>query len=402
VTLEAGERREGRSVRVRGLVQGVGFRPTVWRLAQDCGIAGEVWNDAQGVMIQAWGMPAALDEFIHRLRDNPPPLARIDKVECAPLRDAPSHSGFDIVASRTGVAQTGVVPDAASCELCISETSNPSDRRHRYPFTNCTHCGPRFSIVSAIPYDRANTSMRRFALCPDCGAEYEDPADRRFHAQPLAYPVCGPTIWLERLGDGLTPATADAAETAARLLLNGTIIAVKGIGGFHIACDACDADAVERLRTSKHRYDKPFALMARDIDVVRRYCAMTPQDEALLRSPVAPIVVLPTEGHERVAAAVAPGQRTLGFMLPYTPLHHLLLERIDRPIVLTSGNLSDEPQCISNDEARRKLAGIADYGLFHDRDIVNRIDDSVTRVLAGEARVLRRARGYAPAPFALP
>ena len=402
MTLAAGERREGRSVRVRGLVQGVGFRPTVWRLAQDCGIAGEVWNDAQGVMIEAWGMPAALDEFVHRLRDDPPPLARIDTVECAPLSDAQSHSSFDIVASRTGVAQTGVVPDSASCELCIAETLTPSDRRHHYPFTNCTHCGPRFSIVSAIPYDRANTSMRRFALCPDCTAEYEDPADRRFHAQPLACPICGPTMWLERLGEGLTLITANAVETAARLLLNGAIIAVKGIGGFHLACDACNADAVGRLRARKHRYDKPFALMARDLEIMRRYCAMTPQDESLLRSPAAPIVVLPAEGPERVAAAVAPGQHTLGFMLPYTPLHHLLLKRIERPIVLTSGNLSDEPQCIANDDARRELARITDYGLFHDRHIVNRIDDSVTRVIGGEVRMLRRARGYAPAPIALP
>jgi hydrogenase maturation protein HypF len=402
VTGGSGERREGRSVRVRGLVQGVGFRPAVWRLAQDCGIAGEVWNDAQGVMIQAWGMPAALDEFVHRLHENPPPLARIDTVECVPLSNAQSRSSFDIVASRTGAAQTGILPDAASCGICMAETVNPSDRRHRYPFTNCTHCGPRFSIVSAIPYDRANTSMRRFALCPDCAAEYEDPADRRFHAQPLACPACGPKTWLEPLGAAVACATVDAVETAAGLLLGGAIVAVKGIGGFHLACDACNADAVERLRSRKRRYDKPFGLMARDLDIVRQFCAVGPQEEALLRSPAAPIVVMAAEGRERVAQAVAPGQRTLGLMLPYTPLHHLLLESIERPIVLTSGNLSEEPQCIANDEARRKLAGIADYGLFHDRDIVNRTDDSVTRVLAGEPRVLRRARGYAPAPLALP
>jgi hydrogenase maturation protein HypF len=404
VTGGAGERREGRSVRVRGLVQGVGFRPAVWRLAQHCGIAGEVWNDAQGVMIQAWGAPAALDDFVHRLRDGAPLLARVDTIDCAPLSDLQPVSDFRIVASRAGAVQTGVVADAATCALCLAETQNTADRRYRYPFTNCTHCGPRFSILHSIPYDRANTSMSRFALCPECQREYDDPADRRFHAQPLACPACGPTTWLEPLSDAavVTGSTADAVETAGELLLEGAIVAVKGIGGFHLACDACNANAVEQLRTRKRRYDKPFALMARDMDIVRRYCAVGPQEEVLLRSPAAPIVVMAAVGRERVAMAVAPGQRTLGFMLPYTPLHHLLLESIERPIVLTSGNLSEEPQCITNDEARRKLAGIADYGLFHDRDIVNRIDDSVTRVLAGERSVLRRARGYAPAPLALP
>jgi hydrogenase maturation protein HypF len=402
VTGATGERREGRSIRVRGLVQGVGFRPAVWRLAQDCGIAGEVWNDAQGVMIQAWGAAAALDDFVHRLQDGAPPLARVDTIDCAPLSDLQPASDFRIIASRAGTVLTGVVPDAATCALCLAETQNAADRRHKYPFTNCTHCGPRFSIVQSIPYDRANTSMARFALCPQCQREYDDPADRRFHAQPLACPACGPTMWLEPLSDAVTCANGDAVETAAELLLGGAIIAVKGIGGFHLACDACDADAVARLRSRKRRYDKPFALMAHDIDIVRQYCAVSPYEEALLRGPAAPIVVLSAEGPERVAEAVAPGQRTLGFMLPYTPLHHILLEGIERPIVLTSGNLSEEPQCIANDEARRKLAGIADYGLFHDRDIVNRIDDSVARVLAGEGRVLRRARGHAPAPIALP
>lgn len=396
------ERPEGRSVRVRGLVQGVGFRPAVWRLAQDCGIAGAVWNDAQGLMIEVWGTPAALDDFMHRLRDDAPPLARVDTIDCAPLSDLQLVSDFRILASRAGAVQTGVVPDAATCGMCLAETQNAADRRHRFPFTNCTHCGPRFSIIQSIPYDRANTSMSRFALCVDCQREYDDPADRRFHAQPLACPACGPTVWLEPLSGAVRCATGNAVATAAELLLRGAIVAVKGIGGFHLACDACDAEAVERLRTRKRRYDKPFALMARNIDVVRQYCALGPEEEALLRSPAAPIVVMATEGCERVAPAVAPGQRTLGFMLPYTSLHHLLLESIERPIVLTSGNLCEEPQWIANDEARLKLPGIADYALFHDRDIVNRIDDSVTRVLAGEPRMLRRARGYAPAPLALP
>jgi hydrogenase maturation protein HypF len=402
VTGGTGARREGRSVRVRGLVQGVGFRPAVWRLAQDYGITGEVWNDAQGVMIQAWGAPAALENFIGRLRNDAPPLAHVDAVECAPLSDAQGSSAFRIVASLAGAARTGVVPDAATCELCLAETLNSTDRRHRYPFTNCTHCGPRFSIVQAIPYDRANTSMARFVLCPDCRQEYEDPGDRRFHAQPLACPACGPRMWLEALGDAPAPAAADPVGVAAELLLEGAIVAVKGIGGFHLACDACNTGAVERLRAHKHRYDKPFALMARSIGMVRRYCAVGPPEEALLLSPAAPIVVLSAKGPERVTEAVAPGQRTLGFMLPYTPLHHLLLDLIERPIVLTSGNLSEEPQCLGNYEARSKLAGIADYGLFHDRDIINRIDDSVVGVVAGEARVLRRARGYAPAPLVLP
>lgn len=328
----AEKHREGRSVRVRGLVQGVGFRPTVWRLAQDCGIAGEVWNDDQGVMIRAWGIPAALDNFVRRLRDDAPPLARIDMVECMPLGEARPSDAFHIIASRSGTAQTGIVPDAATCATCLSEIQSAADRRHRYSFTNCTHCGPRFSIVRAIPYDRANTSMSRFTLCADCRAEYEDPADRRFHAQPLACPACGPSLWLEALDANAAvaiPPHDDAVAAAAELLSAGAIVAVKGIGGFHLACDAANSAAVERLRARKRRYDKPFALMGRDIDVVQRYCTVGPEEEALLRS-AAPIVVMAASGSDQVADAVAPGQRTLGFMLPYTPLHHLLLVRIDR------------------------------------------------------------------------
>jgi hydrogenase maturation protein HypF len=396
---------EARSIRVRGLVQGVGFRPTVWRLARDCGLAGDVWNDAEGVMIRAWGRPADLDRFLRRLEDQPPPLARIDSIAWALSEDNPIDGGFHIVSSRAGEVHTAVGPDAATCQACLGETLDPSDRRYNYPFTNCTHCGPRLSIVRAVPYDRCNTSMAEFALCPTCRAEYEDPEDRRFHAQPTACPSCGPHAWLERFVDGRTEpqlfVASDAAKAARALLLSGAILAIKGLGGFHLACDACNEDAVARLRRRKRRYAKPLALMARDLHVIRRYCAVDGQEEALLKSAAAPIVILPATGPDRIANGVAPGYATLGFMLPNTPLHHLLLRDIDRPFVMTSGNLSQEPQCTDNEEARRLLSAIADYGLFHNRDIVNRLDDSVARVMLGKPRLIRRARGYAPAPVRL-
>ena len=397
---------EGRAIRVRGLVQGVGFRPTVWHLARECGLAGDVWNDAEGVMIRAWGRAADLDQFLRRLEDQPPPLARIDTVEWALLEDIPVGGGFHIVSSRTGEVHTAVAADATTCPACLGETLDPGDRRYRYPFTNCTHCGPRLSIVRTVPYDRCNTSMAEFALCPACRAEYENPGDRRFHAQPTACPSCGPQAWLERFFDGMAEPLhlegCDAAGMAGALLLNGSIVAIKGLGGFNLACDACNEDAVARLRDRKRRYAKPFALMARDLDVIRRYCAVNQQEEALLKSAVAPIVILPAEGSAHVAEAVAPGYTTLGFMLPNTPLHHLLLRDIDRPLVMTSGNLSQEPQCTDNEDTRRRLSKIADYGLFHNRDIVNRLDDSVVRVLLGKPRLIRRARGYAPAGIRLP
>jgi hydrogenase maturation protein HypF len=397
---------EGRAIRVRGLVQGVGFRPTVWRLARDCGLAGEVWNDTEGVMIRVWGRPIDLDRFLRCLEDQPPPLARIDAVEWALSTDSPADGGFHIVSSRAGEVHTAVGPDAATCPACLGETFNPSDRRYRYPFTNCTHCGPRLSIVRAVPYDRSNTSMAAFPLCPACRAEYEDPENRRFHAQPTACPSCGPHAWLEHFGDGGTEpqslAGCNAVEAARELLLRGSIIAIKGLGGFNLACDACNEDTVARLRRRKRRYDKPFALMARNLDVMRRYCAVDGREESLLKSAAAPIVILPATGFDRVAEAVAPGHPTLGFMLPNTPLHHLLLRDIDRPVVMTSGNLSQEPQCTDNEDARRRLSAIADYGIFHNRDIVNRLDDSVARVMLGKPRFVRRARGYAPAPVRLP
>jgi hydrogenase maturation protein HypF len=389
----------GEAIRVRGLVQGVGFRPAVWRLARELGLRGAVRNDAEGVLIELWGPRDTREHFVRRLEREAPPLARIDALERGPLSQRPP-AGFRILESRGGEVHTGAVPDAATCSACLAEIRDAGARRHDYAFTNCTHCGPRLSILRRIPYDRAHTSMEAFAMCPSCRAEYDDPADRRFHAQPIACPDCGPQLWLEE-SDGRR-VEDDPIAHARELLRAGRIIAVKGIGGFHLACDASNADAVATLRARKRREHKPFALMARCLDVIRRYCSLREAEIALLRSSAAPIVLLPMLRGARLAAAVAPGQRSYGFMLPYSPLHHLLLAQSDAPIVLTSGNRSDEPQCTDNEEARERLAGIADAWLMHDRDIVNRLDDSVVRMAAGAAVPLRRARGYAPAPLALP
>jgi len=408
-------RSTGEQIRVRGLVQGVGFRPTVWRLARELDLAGDVRNDGAGVLIRLWGEPGARDAFCRRLVAECPPLARIQALERDALGSDPQEfrslgsdpdGSFRIVASEAGAVQTGVVPDAATCPACLAEVDDPADRRWRYPFTNCTHCGPRLSIVRGIPYDRANTSMAAFPMCADCAREYADPADRRFHAQPNACPVCGPHVWLEDAqGRCLDPAAAGAADTldlASRLLAEGRILALKGVGGFHLACDALNEAAVAELRARKRRYRKPFALMARDLAVIREYCHVDEQAAALLQGVAAPIVLLDAAGERHVAREVAPGQRTLGFMLPYSPLHHLLLLGWDRPLVMTSGNLSEEPQCIDNRDAGVRLRPLADVFLLHDREIVNRVDDSVVRVMDGAPRLLRRARGYAPAPIALP
>lgn len=391
---------QGESVRVRGLVQGVGFRPTVWRVATECGLSGEVGNDGAGVFIRMWGSPERRARFLRRLQSESPPLARIQSLEIEPLYVACPEPGFRIVPSRGGPVQTGVIPDAATCPECLADISDPDNRRYGYPFANCTHCGPRLSIVSAIPYDRQHTSMADFPLCDRCRGEYDDPGNRRFHAQPNACPDCGPRLWLEGK-NGLQALGARAIESAGQLLQEGHILAVKGIGGFHLAVDAGNDAAVRMLRRRKRRASKPFALMARNIDMIRRYCMVSEEEQALLESPAGPVVLL--EAREgRLSSAVAPGQRTLGFMLPYSPLHHLLVKGLKGPIVLTSGNLSDAPQCTANGEARTRLGGIADYWLLHDRAIVNRVDDSVARVVEGQPRILRRARGYAPEPIPMP
>jgi len=391
------------TIRVQGIVQGVGFRPFVWQMANACQLVGSVRNDADGVLIRVWGHSRDIESFLQRIEQEAPPLANIDTVKCIARHNAePAPESFRILHSKAGRVRTDIAADSATCSDCLREILDSSDRRFGYPFTNCTHCGPRLSIVRAIPYDRANTSMAAFPLCARCQAEYENPADRRFHAQPNACPDCGPQLWLEDSRGRVTVEPAgDSIRAAARLLQKGRILAIKGIGGIHLACDASCPEVVERLRQRKGREGKAFALMARDPDMVRRHAHLDDISEQILSSVAAPIVILPSQ-HEELAPGIAPGQDTLGFMLPYSPLHHLLMREMTHPVVLTSANSSEEPQCISNTEARKRLAGIADYLLLHDRGIVTRLDDSVVRVIAEQPRLLRRARGYAPQPIPLP
>ncbi len=392
----------GEEIRVSGVVQGVGFRPAVWRLARACGLAGDVSNDGSGVLIRLWGGARERQIFVDRLQADPPPLARIEAIERRASTGPAPAKGFTIVASRSTAIATDMAADAATCPDCLAETLDPTARRYRYPFTNCTNCGPRLSIIHRLPYDRARTSMAPFAMCPDCRAEYEDPSDRRFHAQPVACPACGPAVSLTALGARSECPPGDPIDAVARLIDAGAIVAIKGIGGYHLACDATDAAVVDRLRKRKRRFGKPFALMARDLAVIRRYCAVDESAAAVLSGPEAPVVVLDAAGPDRLPEVISPGLATLGFMLPYTPLHHLLMQPFDRPVVMTSGNASHRPQCIDDAAATTELAGIADWVLSHDRAIVNRVDDSVMRIMAGTARMLRRGRGYAPTPIGLP
>jgi hydrogenase maturation protein HypF len=393
-------------IRVRGTVQGVGFRPTVYRLAKACGLGGDVCNDGQGVLIRVSGSEEALTEFVARLQTECPPLAKINQLTRTLYQGELKFDNFVISTSICNAIKTEIAPDAATCPQCQQEIFDPFSRFYRYPFTNCTHCGPRLSIIRAIPYDRCNTSMSAFVICPECEKEYHDVENRRFHAQPVACHSCGPTAWLER-ADGKTVTASmfsmlDDVDAVCTLLQKGEIVAIKGLSGIHLACDATQETAVQKLRQRKKRYHKPFALMARDIEIIEQYCTVNPKEKELLKSSAAPIVLLQAIGKKVVVPSVAPGQNILGFMLPYTPLHHLILRRMNRPIVLTSGNISDEPQCIDNDEAREKLRTIADYFIFHNREILNRVDDSVVRVISDKVQTIRRARGYAPTPISLP
>ncbi|MGI8501160.1 MAG: carbamoyltransferase HypF, partial [Hassallia sp.] len=408
-------------IRVYGTVQGVGFRPTVYRLAKVCGLRGEVFNDGQGVLIRVSGSDESITEFIQRLQEECPPLARINQLTRTPYQGEFTFNNFVISTSVSNAVKTEIAADAATCPQCQEDIFNPLSRWYRYPFTNCTHCGPRLSIIRAIPYDRNNTSMAAFPMCSECAKEYNDVENRRFHAQPIACHICGPQVTLER-ADG-KPITAsmfsmlDDIDAVCTLLQKGEIVAIKGLGGIHLACDATQETAVQKLRDRKKRYHKAFALMARDITVIEEYCTPNAKEKELLESSAAPIVLMQKKGlgtgdwglgnkeirgERQIALSVAPGQNTLGFMLPYTPLHHLILKRMNRPIVLTSGNISDEPQCIDNEDARQKLGKIADYFLLHNREIVNRLDDSVVRVVDDKVQTIRRARGYAPAPINLP
>ncbi|MCK9607431.1 MAG: carbamoyltransferase HypF [Methylomonas sp.] len=390
----------GKAIRARGVVQGVGFRPTIWHLARQHRLTGEVWNDGEGVMIHAFGSDADLNEFIRQIPLQLPPLALLDSLEVQAFEGAASSTEFRIINSQHNDVQTPIAADAATCPACLAEIADPNNRRYGYPFTNCTHCGPRLSIVKQMPYDRCHTSMAAFALCPECQGEYDDPADRRFHAQANCCPSCGPSLWLEDKQGRLTN-LSDPISHTAELIRLGYIVAIKGLGGFHLACHAADAEAVNRLRQRKRRYAKPFALMARDIQTIARYATVNALESAALQDKAAPIVLLHAQC-DTLAPGIAPDDDKLGFMLPYTPLHSLLLQHLSAPIVLTSGNISDEPQCIANEDAKSKLAGIADYWLLHDRAIINRLDDSVARLMDNKIRLLRRARGYSPQALQLP
>jgi hydrogenase maturation protein HypF len=388
---------------IRGAVQGVGFRPFVYRLATDCGLTGWVLNSSEGVFLDVEGPQAKLEEFMLRIAREAPPRAWIQSAEFS-WRDPAGYTTFEIRTSDDSGPKTALVlPDCAICPDCLREIMDPHDRRYRYPFTNCTNCGPRYSILERLPYDRPNTTMRMFAMCPDCRKEYDDPRDRRFHAQPNACPVCGPR--LEFWDPQGTPLASedDALRRAVDVLRNGSIVAVKGIGGFHLMADAGNATAVRLLRTRKAREEKPFAVMCPSVESTRTLCEVTPMEERLLTSPESPIVLLTRRPEQSplVCNDVAPGNPALGVMLPYAPLHHLLLCGAGIPLVATSGNRSDEPICTDEREALRRLAGIADFFLVHNRPIARHVDDSIVRMMAGRELVLRRARGYAPLPVML-
>ena len=382
---------------IRGAVQGVGFRPFIFRLAEEMGLNGWVINNTQGVFIEAEAGPEELQRFLLRIEREKPAISFIQSFEHSYL-DPVGYDNFEIRESADGPKTALILPDIATCGECRREIFDPANRRYRYPFTNCTNCGPRFSIIEALPYDRPRTSMRIFEMCPECAEEYHNPRDRRFHAQPNACSKCGPHLELwDTMGAAL--ATHDEAlQRAAAAIRGGMIVAIKGLGGFHLMVDAADESAVRRLRQRKRREEKPFALMCPSLEAVAALATIEPLEERLLLSPEAPIVLLRRRKGAGLAESIAPGNPNLGVMLPYTPLHHLLMQELGIPVVATSGNVSDEPICTREYEAVERLRGIADVFLVHNRPIVRHVDDSVVRVMAGRELVLRRARGFAPLP----
>lgn len=428
---------KGARIHIRGIVQGVGFRPFVNSQAQRFGLSGWVRNTSAGVDIEVDGEAQALEDFFQALQDQAPPLARIDEIETT-WQEVNGYHGFEIRHSEGAPEDfLPVSPDVAICEDCLRELLDPLDRRYRYPFINCTNCGPRFSIIQDIPYDRLKTTMSSFSMCSACASEYHNPLDRRFHAQPVACPVCGPQVWLEmpargakggeypglserQAGLAVTERGENAILAARELLREGKILAIKGLGGFHLACDATNPQAVGELRRRKLRVDKPFALMAASIEMAEKHVDMSPLERDLLAARQSPVVLMLKRRESEVVEQVAPGQKTLGLMLPYTPLHYLLFVNPDQagltfdmpPLVMTSGNLSEEPICTQNDEAHQRLSNLADAFLMHDRDIYIRCDDSVVRLfpwVRGENPVkkvpiypVRRSRGYAPDSINLP
>jgi len=377
---------------VQGTVQGVGFRPWVYQLAHELKLTGSVKNGPEGVTIDAFGAREDLDRLLTRLQTELPPAARIERLRTSALEANRPEQFVILPSDTTGDARPSIPADLSMCDACRAEVNDPHARRYQYPFTNCTHCGPRFSIAVSIPYDRPNTTMAGFPLCDACRAEYENPLDRRFHAQPIACQVCGPSLaW--RDADGTARDVGNVLDAAARALLAGQILAIRGLGGFHLACDASDAKVVAELRRRKHREEKPFAVMVPSLEWAHRMAELSDDEVALLRSPARPIVL---------ARARDGGGELVGLFLPYTPLHELLLSRVARPLVMTSGNLSDEPMAVDNDDAVSRLRGVADAFVVHDRPIATRTDDSVARVVAGQPMLVRRARGYVPDPLRSP
>jgi hydrogenase maturation protein HypF len=387
-------------VAIRGAVQGVGFRPFVYRLATELGLPGWVVNSAQGVFIEVDGPEAILRDFLARVEREKPAISFIQGLEASWL-DSGGFTHFEIRESSGGEKTALVMPDLATCPDCLREVNDPADRRHRYPFTNCTNCGPRFTIIEALPYDRPRTTMKKFTMCPECDAEYHDPANRRFHAQPNACPKCGPHLELWEKTGAVIAERDEALKQACAAILEGRAVAVKGLGGFHLMCDARNEAAVQQLRRRKRREEKPFALMYPSFNNIARDCQISEIEARLLRSPESPIVLLrrrePTAN--ALAESLAPQNPWLGVMLPYTPLHHLLMQELGFPVVATSGNLSDEPICTDEHEAVERLRGIADLFLVHDRPILRHVDDSILREMAGRELVLRRARSFAPLPI---